>query len=71
MPKSVRDVPTTFVSFSNPYHLVDVPMVPTYENADSSNEYVVKTVVETLASRSTFEGVSPVDPTCGLWDALL
>jgi beta-N-acetylhexosaminidase len=70
-PKYVRDIPTIFVSFSNPYHLVDVPMVPTYVNAYSSNEYVVRAVVEKLAGRSTFKGVSPVDPTCGLWDALL
>lgn len=70
-PKYVRDVPTLFVSFSNPYHLVDVPMIGTYINAYSSNEAVVEAVVHKLLGRSAFTGVSPVDPFAGLWDAHL
>jgi beta-N-acetylhexosaminidase len=70
-PKYVRDVPTLFVSFSNPYHLVDVPMVQTYVNAYSSNAHVVRAVVAKLLGRSPFLGDSPVDPFAGLWDARL
>lgn len=70
-PKYVRDVPTLFLSFSNPYHLVDVPMVQTYVNAYSSNEHVVRAVVDKLLGRSAFVGTSPVDPFAGLWDARL
>lgn len=70
-PKYVRDLPALFLSFSNPYHLVDVPMVRTYINAYACNEAVVRAMVEKLMGRSTFKGKSPVDPFAGLWDARL
>ena len=65
------DVPTLFLSFSNPYHLVDVPMVRTYINAYTCNDFTVDAVVEKLLGRSPFKGVSPVDPFAGLWDTPL
>ena len=67
-PKYARDIPTVFVSFSNPYHLMDVPMVGTYINAYTSNDHVVRAVVEKLTGRSPFTGVSPVDAEAGLQD---
>jgi beta-N-acetylhexosaminidase len=67
-PKYVKNLPTVFISLSNPYHLVDVPMVSTYINAYSSNEHVVSALVEKLMGRSHYLGKSPVDPFCGLWD---
>lgn len=67
-PKYVKDIPTVFVSVSNPYHLLDVPMVSTYINAYSSSEHVVDALVEKMMGRSPFSGKSPVDPFCGLWD---
>jgi beta-N-acetylhexosaminidase len=70
-PKYVKDLPTVFISLSNPYHLIDVPMVSTYINAYSSNEFVVSALVEKLMGRSAFIGRSPVDPYCGLWDTRL
>lgn len=70
-PKYVLDIPTLFLSFSNPYHLVDVPMVRTYINAYTSNEFTVRAMVEKLMGREPFVGVSPVDPFGGLWDARL
>lgn len=70
-PKYARDVPTLFLSFSSPYHLVDVPMVGTYVNAYSSTSVVVDAVVEKIMGRSPFVGCSPVDPYAGLWDARL
>ena len=70
-PKYVHDLPYLFLSFSNPYHLVDVPMVKTYINAYTSNEYHVRAKVEKLMGRSEFKGVSPVDPFAGLWDTRL
>ena len=68
-PKFVYDVPTLFVSVDNPYHLQDVPMVKTFVNGYTSNEFVVAALVERLLGRAPFTGVSPVDPFCGLWDA--
>jgi beta-N-acetylhexosaminidase len=69
VPKFVHDVPTLFVSVDNPYHLQDVPMVKTFVNGYTSNEYVVNAIVERLLGRAPFTGVNPIDPFCGLWDA--
>ena len=70
-PKYVKDIPVLFLSFSNPYHLVDVPMVGTYINAYTCNEESVYAMVEKLMGRSPFLGHSPVDPFAGLWDTRL
>lgn len=60
-----NEVPVVFVSLANPYHLLDVPMVKTYINAYSNNDYIIAAVVEKLMGRSAFKGKSPVDPFCG------
>ncbi len=70
-PKYVFDLPYLFISFSNPYHLVDVPMVRNYINAYTCNDDHVRAVVEKLMGRSPFKGISPVDPFAGLWDTRL
>jgi beta-N-acetylhexosaminidase len=71
VPKFVHEIPTLFVSVDNPYHLRDVPMVKTFINGYSSNEHVVEALVEKLLGKSSFKGVNPVDPFCGLWDTTL
>lgn len=68
-PRTVEDIPTLFVSIDNPYHLQDVPMVKTFINGYTSSEHVVDAVVERLLGNAEFTGISPADPTCGLWDA--
>jgi len=68
-PWFTAEVPTIFVSFGSPYHLVDVPRVPTYINAYVGNGIVIKKTIEKLLGKSKFNGVNPVDPFCGLWDA--
>lgn len=70
-PWFVRELPTVFVSVANPYHLLDVPRVPTYINAYSGTEAVIEAVVDKLLGRSEFKGISPVDPFCGCWEAKL
>ena len=57
--------PTLFISFANPYHLLDVPMIPTYINCYSNHDVMIETVVEKIMGESEFKGVSPVDPFCG------
>ena len=64
-PWFLNDIPAIFISFANPYHLYDVPMVKTYINAYTPNAESVAAVVEKLVGRSSFKGVSPVDPFCG------
>lgn len=70
-PWFVKDIPTMFISLANPYHLVDAPMIQTFINGYSSNEYVVDAVIEKIIGKSTFKGISPVDPFCNVWGARL
>lgn len=69
-PWYTREIPTMFISFCNPYHMVDVPFISTFINAYSSSVYCVDATVEKLMGRSEFTGKSPVDPWCGgIWGA--
>lgn len=61
-------VPTVFISLENPYHLADVPQVRTYINCYSGSDATIAALMEKLAGKSPFTGVSPVDPFCGRWD---
>ncbi|MEW5720151.1 MAG: glycoside hydrolase family 3 N-terminal domain-containing protein, partial [Chloroflexota bacterium] len=71
VPKFLNEIPTVFVSVDNPYHLQDVPRVKTFVNAYTSSEFVVEALIEKLLGNSSFNGNSPVDPFCNLWDARL
>jgi beta-N-acetylhexosaminidase len=64
-------VPTLFISVENPYHLLDVPRVPTYINTYHSSEPTLIALVDKLVGRSPFKGISPVDAFCGRWDTHL
>ncbi|MBR1693286.1 MAG: glycoside hydrolase family 3 protein [Lachnospiraceae bacterium] len=65
VPWFANEVPVVFISTANPYHLLDVPMIKTYINCYSNNNYMLEAVVEKLMGRSEFKGKSPVDPFCG------
>ena len=69
IPIYCHTVPTVFISLENPYHLVDVPQVRTYVNCYAGSEAVIGALMEKLAGRSPFTGISPVDPFCGKWEA--
>ena len=70
MPWFIDEVPTMFISVANPYHLQDVPKIKTFINGYSSgNEYVIEALIDKVIGKSSFKGISPVDPYCGLWDA--
>ncbi|NOU73836.1 glycoside hydrolase family 3 protein [Paenibacillus sp. LMG 31458] len=71
MPWFIPELPTVFISVANPYHLLDVPRVPTFINAYSPSDYVVDALIEKLLGRSSFTGVNPIDPFCGYWDTRL
>ena len=68
VPWFANEVPVIFVSLQIPYHLLDVPMVKTYINAYSNNDFFVRALVEKLTGKSGFFGTSPVDPFCGRED---
>lgn len=70
-PHYLTSVPTIFISVENPYHLLDAPRVRTYINTYSSDRVVLHELVEKLMGRDSFQGKSPVDAFCGMWDARL
>lgn len=61
-PWFVKEIPTLFISFSNPYHLIDLPMIETYINVYSANEYSIESVIDKITGKSEFKGISPVNP---------
>lgn len=71
LPWFAKEVPTVFVSVGNPYHLYDVPMIPTYVNAYCHAPSVIDAAVDKVLGISEFKGSSPIDPFCGCWDTHL
>lgn len=71
VPVYVSCVPTIFISVENPYHLLDVPRVKTYINTYNSTDIVLEALVDKLMGRTEFNGKSPVDAFCGMWDTQL
>lgn len=68
IPWYVTELPSYCISFNNPFHLIDVPMIPTYINAYSPEPWIVKQTIEKMMGKSEFKGVSSVDAFCGAWD---
>ncbi len=70
-PNYQADIPTMFISFANPYHLIDVPRIRTYINAYKFKKVNVDAVMDKILGRSEFKGKDPVDSFCGMWDTKL
>jgi len=70
-PNYQAEIPTIFISFANPYHLIDVPRIRTYINAYKFKQVNVEAVMDKLLGRSEFKGKDPVDAFCGMWDTRL
>lgn len=70
-PRFLNEEDYIFVSFSNPYHLQDVPRIKTYINAYTATKATIAAVIEKLLGESQFKGISPVDAYCGLPDTRL
>lgn len=69
-PWYVKEIPTLFISFCNPHHMIDVPFISTFINCYSSNSYCVEAAVSKMTGQSEFKGISPTDPWCGdTWGA--
>ncbi|WFR55701.1 glycoside hydrolase family 3 N-terminal domain-containing protein [Anaerocolumna sp. AGMB13025] len=64
-------IPTIFISFANPYHLLDAPRIRTFINAYKLKDSTLKAVIDKLLGRSEFKGISPVDAFVGKWDTRL
>lgn len=62
-------LPTILISVANPYHLYEVPRMPTYINTYVPFPRVLDALVQKLVGKSPWLGQNPVDPFCGLDDA--
>lgn len=67
-PWYVNEIPTIFVSFNCPFHLVDVPQVKNFINCYDANEITVDALIDKLTGVTQFTGKSPVDAFCGMID---
>lgn len=64
LPWFVKEVPTMLISFGNPYHYFDTPMIPTIVNAYCNYEHFIQAAVAKITGKSSFKGISPIDPLC-------
>lgn len=64
LPWFTKEVPTMLLSFGNPYHLYDLPMVDTVINAYCNYDHFIKMAIKKVTGESSFKGVSPVNPFC-------
>lgn len=71
IPWYVTELPTVAISTAWPFHLFDLPMVPTYINTYNDSQLALDMTIEKLMGKSEFKGVSPVDAFCGMWDTRL
>ncbi len=69
VPTFTNLIPTIFISFENPYHLLDVPHVKTFINCYCGFDTVMDSLIEKLLGKQEFVGKNPVDPFCGKWEA--
>ena len=67
VPVFTHTIPTVFISLENPYHMIDVPHVRTFINCYSGSEEVIGALIEKLAGRDGFFGVSPSYVFVGRW----
>jgi beta-N-acetylhexosaminidase len=63
-PRFIQEHAYAFISFANPFHLQDVPLIKTFINAYTPSLITVKAVIEKMLGRSPFKGKSPVDAFC-------
>ena len=64
LPWFVKEIPTLLISFGNPYHLFDLPMVETVVNTYCNYDHFIEAGISKLVGKSPFKGVSPVNPFC-------
>jgi len=64
IPWFVKEIPTMLISFGNPYHIYDVPMVETIINAYCNYDHFIDAGINKIVGIGKFNGKSPIDPSC-------
>jgi len=70
-PRFVNEEKYIFISFGNPFLLMDIPRVKTYINAYSATRALIEAALDKVIGKDEFRGTSPVDAFCGLPDTRL
>src|SRR5574344_1241700 len=68
IPRFVNEEDYIYVSFSNPYHLQDIPRNKIYINCYNFNKPTIDAFIDKLIGKEEFKGINPIDPYCGLFD---
>ena len=71
IPFYVHEIPSIFISVQCPFHLADVPQVPTYINAYDGKKETLVSLVDKLMGKSQFKGKDPVNAYCGMFETRL
>jgi beta-N-acetylhexosaminidase len=71
IPRFIHEEDTVVISLNNPYHLQDVPRVSAYINTYTATRVNLELALEKMCGQGTFQGTSPVDAFCGLYDTRL
>ena len=61
LPWFVKEIPTLLISFGNPYHLFDLPMVETVVNTYCNYDHFIEAGISKLVVKSTFKVDSHVN----------
>jgi beta-N-acetylhexosaminidase len=70
-PRHVATLPTLLVSISDPYLLLDAPMIKIAINGYTPTPSTVEAALQVLFGEIEPVGASPIDPFAGHWDAAL
>ena len=71
IPWYATEVPTVFVSLTQPNHLIDVPMVKTAINAHADTREAIHAVIQKMTGRSEFQGTFNDNVFCDSFDTRL
>ena len=71
IPWYATEVPTVFVSLTQPNHLIDVPMVRTAINAHADTREAIRATVQKIIGRSEFQGTFNDNVFCDSFDTRL
>jgi len=68
IPWYATEVPTVFVSLTQPNHLIDVPMVKTAINAHADTKEAIHATIHKIMGRSEFQGTFNDNVFCDSFD---
>ncbi len=71
IPWYATEVPTVFVSLTQPNHLIDVPMVKTAINAHADTREAIHATIQKIMGRSEFQGTFNANVFCDSFDTRL